>query len=97
MISKSMWIASLVGLALASPPVEKCVCLPGQSCWPSSSDWSGFNDTVGGRLTVINPVGQACHDPTFNASVCQFVTEQYMNSTWRSDQIGTFLNYYVSK
>ena len=88
MLKKSMWIASLATFVLASPSVDKCVCLPGQSCWPSSADWSSFNDTVEGRLTAIHPVGQPCHDPTFDSSVCQAVTAQYTNSTWRADQIG---------
>ena len=88
-----MWILNLVALALASPRVDKCVCLPGQACWPSSSDWSEFNQTVGGRLTVVHPVGQACHDPAYDAGLCQRVAEQYTNSTWRSDQIGILLSW----
>ena len=89
MLSKSMWIASLLSLALASPPKDVCVCLPGQACWPSSSDWSSFNDTVGGRLTVIHPVGQPCHDPTFDNATCSAIIETFTNSTWKADQIGT--------
>src|SRR5438876_7890625 len=88
MFSRSMRVASLAAFVLASPPADKCVCLPGQACWPSSSDWSAFNDTVGGRLTVIVPLGQPCHDPTFDNGTCQAITQQYDNSTWRADQLG---------
>jgi len=91
MLSKSMWIASLLSLALASPPKDVCVCLPGEACWPSSRDWSSFNDTVGGRLTVIHPVGQPCHDPTFDNATCSAIIATFTNSTWKADQIGTSL------
>ena len=87
MFSKLMWIASLAALVFASAPADKCVCLPGQACWPSSGDWSTFNDTVGGKLTVIVPLGQPCHDPTFDSSACQAISQQYTNSTWKADQI----------
>ena len=92
---KSMWIFSLASLALASPPADICVCLPGQSCWPSSNDWNTFNTSVGGKLEIIHPVAMSCHDPTFNNDVCKFVTEQYTNSSWRADQIGTLLTHRV--
>ena len=90
MLLKSMWIASLLSLALASPPKDVCVCLPGQACWPSSREWSCFNDTVGGRLTVIHPVGQPCHNPTFDNATCLAVIGNFTNSTWKADQIGLF-------
>jgi hypothetical protein len=89
MFSKLMWIASLLTLALASPPADKCVCLPGQACWPSSDDWSAFNGTVNGKLEAVHPLAAPCHDPTFDNSTCQVVTALYTNSSWKSDQIGT--------
>jgi hypothetical protein len=83
-----MRITSLAGLVFAAPRVDRCVCLPGQSCWPSDADWSSFNGSVGGKLTAIYPVGRPCHDPTFDTSVCSAITEQFTNGTWKSDQIG---------
>jgi len=84
-----MWIAKLAALVAATPPADKCVCMPGQACWPSTDTWSAFNGTVGGgRLQVIHPVGRACHDPNFDNATCQFVIEQYGNSSWTADQIG---------
>jgi len=83
-----MWIAGLARLVFATPIIDKCVCLPGQSCWPSAADWSSLNGTVGGKLTVIYPVGRPCHDPTFDQSVCSSITKQFTNGTWKSDQIG---------
>jgi hypothetical protein len=83
-----MWIASLVALAFATPPADKCVCLPGQDCWPSTADWNTFNGTVGGRLVQVVPVGAPCHDPNYDAEVCQVLETLTTNSTWRSDNIG---------
>jgi hypothetical protein len=86
---KLMWFSSLALLALASPtPGDKCVCLPGQECWPSISEWDTLNQTVGGKLRAIYPLGKPCHDPTFENATCQAITKQYTNSSWRSDQIG---------
>jgi hypothetical protein len=88
---KTMWLASLAALlAFASPAPDRCVCLPGDSCWPSSDEWDAFNKTVGGKLQVIHPLGSPCHDPTFNSDQCQYITANYGNSTWKSMQIGTF-------
>jgi len=86
-----MWFVSLLKWAIAVPASSNsgCLCLAGQSCWPSASQWDTFNSSVGGRLTVITPVGAPCHDPTFNSEVCGDVVSEYTNSTWRSDQIGT--------
>jgi len=88
---KRMWFSSLAFLAGASPLSQrgdKCVCLPGQECWPSVQDWDGLNKTVRGRLTAIYPLGKSCHDPTFDNATCQAITAQFTNSSWKADQIG---------
>ena len=85
-----MWVASILAWILAAPTHSNrgCLCLAGQPCWPSESEWNTFNSSIGGKLTVITPVGAPCHDPTFNSALCGNVALQYTNSTWRSDQIG---------
>ena len=89
---KLMWFANLALLAFATPtPGDKCVCLPGQDCWPSTSQWDTLNQTVGGRLTIVYPLGKPCHDPTFDNATCLAVANQYTNSSWRADQIGSLL------
>jgi len=88
---KIMWIASLASLlALVSSTPDRCVCQPEDSCWPSTDDWNTFNNTVGGKLQVIHPLGTPCHDPTFNSATCQYINENYSNSTWKSMFIGNF-------
>ncbi|KAJ5658879.1 hypothetical protein N7507_005330 [Penicillium longicatenatum] len=60
-------------LALASTAIaaeSQCRCLPGDDCWPSSSDWSSLNQTVGGRLVATVPIGSPCHAPTYDAAAC---------------------------
>lgn len=63
------WLLSL--LALASTVVaDQCHCLPGDSCWPSTSSWSSLNQTVGGRLVATVPIGTPCHGSTYDAAAC---------------------------
>ena len=54
----------------AVPPSPGCKCLPGDTCWPSTQEWSRLNSTVGGRLVATVPLAAACHDPTFHADQC---------------------------
>ncbi|KAJ5893196.1 hypothetical protein N7504_009887 [Penicillium tannophilum] len=61
----------LVALASTAIAAEsQCRCLPGDDCWPSSSDWSSLNQTVGGRLVATVPIGSPCHAPTYDAAAC---------------------------
>jgi hypothetical protein len=87
MIFTVMWIANLAAMVFGAHCSNTCVCLPGQACWPTTKDWDAFNETVGGNLQIITPLGQACHDPTFNASECEAINLQYGNSSWKTDQI----------
>jgi hypothetical protein len=74
-------------LALAAPEVEstalhqradararrQCRCFPGDQCWPSNSEWSQFNRTLGGKLIATVPIASACHNDAFgpyNADQC---------------------------
>lgn len=31
-----------------------CRCFPVDQCWPSVADWAAFNETIDGKLTIIN-------------------------------------------
>ena len=87
-ISKMVPILKLVlllcaligGLAVkASPSIivcnSACRCIPGDSCWPSSQEWTDLNATVGGRLIATVPLATECHDPNFNATACANLQE----------------------
>ncbi|QKX64758.1 uncharacterized protein TRUGW13939_11934 [Talaromyces rugulosus] len=47
-----------------------CRCLPGDSCWPSTSQWDSLNRTVNGRLVATVPIGSPCHDPHYDEAAC---------------------------
>ncbi|KAK4183675.1 hypothetical protein QBC35DRAFT_90902 [Podospora australis] len=60
----------------------RCKCFPGESCWPSTREWTAFNRTVNGRLIATVPLAQACHAPNLDAAKCQALRDQ-----WQSPEI----------
>jgi len=74
---------SLVAGTIAAD-LDSCKCLPGDACWPSTAEWSQLNATVGGRLIATVPLGQVCHDPSYNASVCNYVKAQWNDAAIQS-------------
>ncbi|KAK3370113.1 hypothetical protein B0H63DRAFT_307763 [Podospora didyma] len=72
--------ALLSGLFVAgghAAAISSCKCFPGDSCWPSTSTWSQFNSTVGGRLIATVPLAEACHAPKFDNATCQSLQSQW--------------------
>ncbi|KAL4963956.1 putative isoamyl alcohol oxidase [Aspergillus stella-maris] len=70
---KAAWTIAAAALLFARSTVastEDCHCLPGDSCWPSVDQWNELNSTVGGRLIATVPVGHPCHEPTYDATAC---------------------------
>ncbi|KAK7181175.1 hypothetical protein DPSP01_013762 [Paraphaeosphaeria sporulosa] len=70
----------LLGLASgAAHPTPKpdCKCFPGDTCWPTESEWSFFNKTVNGRLIKTVPLGSPCHDPTYDAAKCEDLKKEW--------------------
>ncbi|KAK4226866.1 hypothetical protein QBC38DRAFT_214073 [Podospora fimiseda] len=63
-------VASFLDWLLPSPP-SRCKCFPGESCWPSQTQWNAFNRTVNGRLIATKPLASPCHAPNYNATRCQ--------------------------
>jgi len=59
---------------------KECKCFPGDACWPSEKEWSKFNQTVNGRLIKNIPLGSPCHDPTYDAALCETLTSQWMKA-----------------
>jgi hypothetical protein len=60
----------------------KCKAVPGTSTWPSDSDWSSLNKTLGGVLLKPPPPGGVCHQgqPNFNNKTCPALQKAW--STW---------------
>ncbi|KAG8699106.1 hypothetical protein FRC09_006834, partial [Ceratobasidium sp. 395] len=63
-------------------------CTAGDSCWPSSSTWSAFNESIGGRLVAPRPPAWSCHDPNYDEAACADVKSHWADSFWRANQTG---------
>ncbi|KAF2658913.1 FAD-binding domain-containing protein [Lophiostoma macrostomum CBS 122681] len=63
-------------------------CTPGQSCWPSSTQWSAFNQSIGGNLEVTLPWAAPCYVGK-NKAQCKNIETHYMDSNARTDHYGS--------
>jgi hypothetical protein len=61
---------------------SRCHCLPGDACWPASSQWSALNTTVNGGLVATVPIGTPCHDPNYDEVACAA-----LQSNWTLPQL----------
>lgn len=53
---------------------SSCRCFPGDSCWPTTAEWTSFNESVGGRLVATVPIAASCHHSAlapYDASTCE--------------------------
>ncbi|KAK2752802.1 hypothetical protein FQN55_005934 [Onygenales sp. PD_40] len=66
----------------------RCRCTPNDSCWPSPDQWKALNHSIQGNLAAVKPVGNVCHDPTFDADACAEVKNITKNSFFRAEQPG---------
>lgn len=66
-------------------------CTPGQSCWPTSEEWSSFNDTVDGALFKTVPFAAPCYlsNAAYNYDQCQDIITNYTSSQARADVYGS--------
>jgi hypothetical protein len=64
-------------LPLSKANATTCRYLPGDDGWPSSQEWAQLNVTVQGRLIMTIPLGAPCHDPTYNATECFLLQEEW--------------------
>ena len=70
-----------------------CKCYPGDSCWPSASTWSRFNNTVGGNLQLAIPPGASCYNKvtgaggpeisTYDGAKCAEVQNNWTKEQWK--------------
>lgn len=92
----SAGLLSLAFLAILSPAVAAadetgaCKCFPGDECWPSMSEWSSFNDTLGGKLIATVPLAAVCHDsakthpdwPAYDEEACSNLQQKWCVMTY---------------
>ncbi|KAF2789998.1 FAD-binding domain-containing protein [Melanomma pulvis-pyrius CBS 109.77] len=62
-------------------------CIPGQPCWPSTSEWSAFNRSISGALKNTVPWAAPCYNGTSNKE-CHKIAEDYMDGVARTAQYG---------
>lgn len=64
-----------------SPLQPHCRCFPTDTCWPSPSTWSKFNQTLGGKLIPTIPLASPCHDTfpgvPYNAEKCALIRSNW--------------------
>ncbi|KAK3937721.1 FAD-binding, type 2 [Diplogelasinospora grovesii] len=87
-------VGILGGLALAgSKQTSSCKCLPGDSCWPSASQWQKLNTSANGNLLAVRPAGSVCYqtfngqpNPQYNADACATAKNGWTVSNWIVEQ-----------
>ena len=72
----SIGVLLQVGLTLAQT-TSTCRCLPGDSCWPSATEWAQLNTTVRGLLIPTVPLATVCHDPNYDEAACALLQAQW--------------------
>jgi hypothetical protein len=88
-------IGSTSGLDVPQRPItddakytSNFTCIPGQPCWPSSTEWSAFNRTIGGSLKLTVPWAAPCYKGA-SSKECLALADDYMDGTARSKQYGS--------
>lgn len=58
---------------------SNCRCTPSDTCWPSPSDWSLFNQTVKGRLIATVPLAAVCYPDSdlYDSAKCAQLREDW--------------------
>nr|KMM67303.1 isoamyl alcohol oxidase [Coccidioides posadasii RMSCC 3488] len=79
---------SFLGAVHAVPSRSHCRCTPSDGCWPSAARWKALNESIDGNLVALKPVGNVCHDPTFDENACAKITAMQQDSVWRSQVPG---------
>ena len=59
---------------------------PAESCWPSISQWSAFNHSLGGKLIVDVPPALPCYPgPAYNAETCAALDDELTTQAFVSN------------
>jgi hypothetical protein len=82
---------ALAAFAAVAPRVPAatgtCRCMPSQSCWPPSSEWSALNASVGGRLQKSVDELHRCLQPgAVRSEACWGQLNRTDDEFWIADQ-----------
>jgi hypothetical protein len=71
----------------AFPEATRCKSIPESLNWPTLSDWSNLNSSLGGVLLRPAAPAAACHqdNPLYDATKCKAVVGNWTSSQWHSD------------
>lgn len=71
----------------------RCKVFPGDADWPSQSEWSRFNASLGGVLLKPLPPASVCYSssPAFDAAKCDFLLNNASRTTFFLDDPVTIL------
>ena len=68
---------------------RRCRCLSNDpTCWPNTSIWQNFNQSIDQRLVLAHPSAAVCNSNPTNISACETARVQWSNTTWRGNQPG---------
>ncbi len=67
--------------------ISNYTCVPGDSCWPSSSDWSVFNRSINGNLRLTVPLAAPCYSSS-SSQECENVAQEYSDGISRTTRYG---------
>lgn len=74
----------------STKPTSRCKAFPGETAWPSVSDWASLNRTLGGVLLNPSPPASVCYptSASFNTTACNFLFNGASQSTfWFDDPV----------
>ncbi|KAJ7880121.1 hypothetical protein B0H13DRAFT_2542387 [Mycena leptocephala] len=66
----------------ATSVAASCRCYPDDACWPTATEWSSLNTTIGGRLVATVPLAAACHDDqwvTYDNATCTALQNSWLD------------------
>ncbi|KAJ0413824.1 FAD binding domain-containing protein [Aspergillus carlsbadensis] len=80
----------LSALGTVSAAESSYNCTPGQSCWPTATEWQAFNMTIGGRLVKTIPWAAPCYLTSghYNMAKCSEIADKYTTGLERAGVYG---------
>ncbi|OCL11253.1 FAD binding domain-containing protein [Glonium stellatum] len=78
---------------------SNCKTYPGDTDWPSLTDWGNFNDTLGGALIKTVPPAWPCHNGpfgTYDAGKCSSVKSMFSNSSFHMNDPASIMSSWAS-
>ncbi|KAK3192612.1 FAD-linked oxidoreductase hmp9 [Lecanicillium sp. MT-2017a] len=66
---------------------HKCRCVPGEDCWPSESEWSAFDSSLGGKLIKSEPIARSCYPgEDEDREQCEYVNKMWSDQDFQTEK-----------